>query len=191
VRERVLILHGWGGSDHPHWQAFLACRLAREYGTLSFPLIQHPHYPSLGRWKREVTPLLRDFAPDTVVCHSLANTLWLHLCEEGVLHKPVSRLFMVSPPSLHTEHETIATFFPTPLPESIYADYSMLIVSDNDPWIAVEEARDLAYRYSSDFKIIPGAGHINEESGYGEWRWLEDMVLRADASKESIEREVD
>jgi predicted alpha/beta hydrolase family esterase len=96
---------------------------------------------------------------------------------------------MVSPPSLHTEHETIGTCFPAPLPESIYADYSMLIVSDNDPWIGVEAAWELAYRYGSDFEIIPGAGHINEESGYGEWRWLEDMVLGADASKERVSKE--
>ncbi|HIC78956.1 MAG TPA: serine hydrolase family protein, partial [Sulfurovum sp.] len=33
MSDRVLILHGWGGSDAPHWQSELASEIAKNYGT--------------------------------------------------------------------------------------------------------------------------------------------------------------
>ena len=127
---KTLILHGWGGSDAPHWQAELAAEIAKDYGTVSFPLLDNCHFPSKNRWIKQVKAILEDFKPDTVVCHSLANTLWFWLCEEGEI-ETVERLFMVSPPSLNTEEKTIKTFFPCPMPENIYAKEVHMIVSDD------------------------------------------------------------
>ncbi len=110
MQNKVLILHGWGGSDAPHWQAELAAAIAKEYGTVSFPLLDNCHFPSKNRWVKQLKEILEDFKPDTVVCHSLANTLWFWLCQEEV--SSVKRLFMVSPPSLTTDVDTIKTFFP-------------------------------------------------------------------------------
>ncbi|WP_292656533.1 alpha/beta hydrolase [Nitratifractor sp.] len=172
---KLLLLHGWGGSDWPHWQAWLASEVAKNYGTVSFPLIQHPHYPHLNRWRKEVLRHLEDFRPDTVVCHSLANTLWFHLAERKEL-TPVKRLFLVAMPSLQTELETISSFYPCPLPESLYAEEVQLIVSDNDPYITVEEAERIVAHYQIPLTVLPDAGHINAESGYGEWPWILEQV---------------
>ncbi|ADV45501.1 RBBP9/YdeN family alpha/beta hydrolase [Nitratifractor salsuginis] len=173
---KLLLLHGWGGSDWPHWQAWLASEVAKDYGTVSFPLIQHPHYPRLNRWRKEVLHHLEDFRPDTVVCHSLANTLWFHLAHREEIPYPVERLFLVAMPSLNTRLETISTFYPCPLPEQLYAKEIQLIVSDNDPYITVEEAEQIAEHYAIPLTVLPGAGHINAESGYGEWAWILEQI---------------
>jgi len=173
---KILILHGWGGSDYPHWQAHLAMEAAKRYGTVSFPLIQHPHFPSLNRWRREVLAHLADFRPDTVVCHSLANTLWLHLAAAGEL-EPIEQLYMVAPPSLNTVIEGLDDFYPTPLPEHLYAQETHLIVSDNDPYITLPEATELAKHFDAPLTILEDAGHINTESGYGKWEWIETQIL--------------
>jgi predicted alpha/beta hydrolase family esterase len=131
---KTLILHGWGGSDFPHWQSELASEIAKDYGTVSFPLLDNCHFPSKNRWIKQVKKLLEEFKPDTVVCHSLANTLWFWLCQEEMVE--VERLFMVSPPSLQTTEATIKTFFPCEIPQNCHAKKIELIVSDNDPWIA-------------------------------------------------------
>ncbi len=34
--EKVLLLHGWGGSDTPHWQSWLAGEIAKDYRKVSF-----------------------------------------------------------------------------------------------------------------------------------------------------------
>ncbi len=174
---RLLILHGWGGSDYPHWQAHLAMEVAKNCGTVSFPLIQHPHFPSLNRWRREVLQHLKAFKPDTVVCHSLANTLWFHLAAEEAL-VPVKRLFMVSPPSRTTVIEGLDDFYPASLPEKLYSQETHLIVSDNDPYIPLQEARETAAHFDIPLTILENAGHINADSGYGKWELIEKLVMR-------------
>ena len=119
--------------------------------------------------------MLEDFKPDTVVCHSLANTLWFWLCEEDII--PVKRLFMVSPPSLTTEVDTIKTFFPCKLPQKLCAKEVQMIVSDNDPYIKIGEAQQMASHYDIPLTIIQNAGHINADSGYGKWGLIEKLVM--------------
>ena len=173
---KLLILHGWGGSDAPHWQAELAAEVAKNYGTVSFPLLDNCHFPSKNRWVKQVKAILKDFKPDTVVCHSLANTLWFWLCQEEIA--TVERLFMVSPPSLNTTEKTIKTFFPCEVPKDIHAKEVHLIVSDNDPWVEMEEAENIASRLNASFTVIHNAGHINADSGYGKWELIEKLVLQ-------------
>jgi len=172
---KLLILHGWGGSDYPHWQAELAAEVAKNYGTVSFPLLDNCHFPSKNRWVKQVKAILEEFKPDTVVCHSLANTLWFWLCQEDIA--TVERLFMVSPPSLTTTEKTIKTFFPCEVPDDIHAKEVHLIVSNNDPWIDTKEAEEIASKINASFTIIPNAGHINADSGYGKWEFIEKLVM--------------
>ncbi len=177
IQDKVLILHGWGGSDAPHWQAELASEIAKDYGTVSFPLLVNCHFPSKNRWIKQVKQILKEFKPDTVVCHSLANTLWLWLCEEDGM-PTVERLFMVSPPSLITEEKTIKTFFPCPLVKNIYAKEVQMIVSDDDPWVKLDETKKIASHFDASLTILKNAGHINDNSGYGKWEFIERLVLK-------------
>jgi len=173
---KLLILHGWGGSDAPHWQAELAAEVARNYGTVSFPLLDNCHFPSKNRWVKQVKAILEDFKPDTVVCHSLANTLWFWLCQEDI--EEIERLFMVSLPSLTTEENTIKTFFPCNVPDNIHAKEVHMIVSDNDPWVKMEEAENIASQLNASFTVIKDAGHINADSGYGKWDYIEKLIMK-------------
>jgi predicted alpha/beta hydrolase family esterase len=175
MSNKTLILHGWGGSDAPHWQAELASEIAKNYGTVAFPLLDNCHFPSKNRWIKQVKTLLEEFKPDTVVCHSLANTLWFWLAQENIT--PVQRLFMVSPPSLTTTEATIKTFFPCPQPQNVCAKKVHLIVSDNDPWIKLDEAEEIASAIGASYQVIKNGGHINAESGFGKWELIEDLVL--------------
>ena len=173
---KTLILHGWGGSDAPHWQAELASEIAKDYGTVSFPLLDNCHFPSKNRWIKQLQALLEDFKPDTVVCHSLANTLWFWLCQEEGMQE-VQRLFMVSPPSLNTEEKTIKTFFPCEMPTNIYAKKVHMFVSDDDPWVKLDEAEGIAAHYNIELTVIHKAGHINDDSGYGKWPEIELLIM--------------
>ena len=175
MSHKTLILHGWGGSDVPHWQAELASEIAKGYGTVSFPLLDNCHFPSKNRWIKQVKKILKEFKPDTVVCHSLANTLWFWLCQEDGMIS-TERLFMISPPSLHTTEKTIKTFFPCKIPTNIYAKEVHLLVSDDDPWVALDEAKEIASQHNARFTLLHNAGHINTDSGYGKWKLIEKLV---------------
>ncbi|SFV71309.1 hypothetical protein MNB_SV-13-62 [hydrothermal vent metagenome] len=181
ANKKTLILHGWGGSDTPHWQSHLASSLVQNYGIVYFPLLDNCHFPSKNRWLKQLKEILSTFKPDTIVCHSLANNLWLWLCESGELEEieeieEIERLFMVSIPSLDTKEKTIKTFFPCPLPKSLYAKEVYMIVSDNDPWVALEEIKSIASHFDAKLMILENAGHINADSGFGKWELIEALV---------------
>lgn len=175
MREKVLLLHGWGGSDDPHWQAWLAGEIAKDYGTVAFPLLDNPHFPTKNRWVKQVKALLKEFRPDLVICHSLANTLWFHLCNEGEI-EPVKRLLMVAPPRMDLELDTIKTFFPVEPPKALFANEVMLVTSDNDPYMNTVEAAALQKALGVEMKVLENAGHINADSNFGEWPWVLEWV---------------
>jgi len=175
MSKKVLLLHGWGGSDFPHWQSWLAGELARDYGTVCFPLLDHPHFPSKNRWVRQVKALLEEFRPDVVICHSLANTLWFHLCHEGEI-APVANLFLIAPPRLDCEIETIKSFFPVTPPANLFAENVQLVTSTTDPYMTPEEAQALQAALDVPMTVLEAAGHINADSGYGEWPWILEQV---------------
>lgn len=177
MRQKTLILHGWGGSDAPHWQAWLAGEIAKDYGTVIFPLLDNPHFPSKNRWMKQVKHLLSEFKPEVVICHSLGCTLWLHLCHEGEL-APVQRLLLVAPPRLTCELETLKSFFPLETPSSLFAHEAMVVTSDNDPYMTQEEASAFQRSLGVEMKVLKNAGHINTDAGYGEWSWVKEWACK-------------
>ena len=171
---KTLILHGWGGSDFPHWQSYLAGEIARDYGTVSFPLLKEEDAPIKDVWMAQVIEILEDFKPDVVVCHSLANALWFHLCNEHKAYQ-VKKLFLVAPPSLTCKLSELSTFFPVNFPSNLYAKNVTLITSTNDQYMNKEEAQNLGLHVEEHI-VLENAGHINALSGFGEWNEIVEMV---------------
>ncbi|MGE4419346.1 MAG: RBBP9/YdeN family alpha/beta hydrolase [Sulfurimonas sp.] len=173
--KRVLILHGWGGSDFPHWQSWLAGEIAKDYGCVSFLKFSDINFPNKDKWLAELTKELEDFEPDIVICHSLANTLWFHLCHEGEIEE-IENLFLVAPPSLKCAIEELESFFPCKIPAKLYAKKQILVTSTNDPYMSQDEAIELQRTLGIEMKVLENAGHINTNSGYGEWRWILEEI---------------
>lgn len=171
MRKKILLLHGWGGSDFPHWQSWLAGEIAKDYGCVNFLRLSNFDTPKLDVWSEELKSALEDFKPEIVVCHSLANTLWFHLCNSEEL-QTVEKLYLVAPPSLNCKVEELREFFPLKTPKKLYARNTLLITSTNDPYLSVEEAKALQDSLHVEMKILENAGHINSDSGFGEWEWM-------------------
>ncbi len=172
---RTLILHGWGGSDTPHWQSYLACKLAQDYGTVSFVPLKDKDMPKKDIWMKQIEDEFLQFRADVVVCHSLGNTLWFHLCLEKKAQR-VKKLILVAPPSLTCKVPEIKSFFPLRLPCDIYADEVTLITSTNDIYLTQSEADKMAKSLGAKHIVLKDAGHINTDSGYGKWREIVDIV---------------
>jgi len=171
MAKKVLLLHGWGGSDSPHWQSCLAGELAKDYGKVSFLQFSDFDFPKLDVWKEELKAELDDFQPDIVVCHSLANTLWFHLCNNETIPE-VEKLFLVAPPAINTEINELDEFFPVKVPTNLHAKNSILVTSTNDPYLTQEEAKELQDTLQIPMKVLEDAGHINADSGFGQWDWI-------------------
>ena len=71
---------------------------------------------------------------------------------------------------------TIKSFFPVSIPDFLYADEAMLVTSDNDPYMTSLEADALHEELDIHRLVLENAGHINADSGFGEWPWVKEWV---------------
>lgn len=175
MKQKVLLLHGWGGSDFPHWQSWLAGEIAKDYGEVCFPLLPSPHTPNRSKQLNAVKTTLERFEPDTVICHSLANVLWFHLCQETAI-KPIKRLLLVAPPASSCDLTILKKFFPYTAPKDLFAEEALLVTSTTDPYLNVNQAKELQQALNIPMKVLENAGHINTDSGYGEWPWVREWI---------------
>lgn len=175
--KRVLILHGWGGSDFPHWQAYLASEIAKEYGCVSFFKFSDIDFPNKDIWLKELQAEIGAFAPNIVVCHSIANTLWFHLCNSGAIEE-LEKLFLVAPPSFGCDIKELESFFPCSIPKKLYAKEALLVTSTNDPYMSMDEAKELQEALGIEMVVLQNAGHINTAGSYGKWDWIVKEIQR-------------
>ncbi|MDQ7068461.1 MAG: alpha/beta hydrolase [Sulfurimonas sp.] len=171
MSKKVLLLHGWGGSDYPHWQSWLAGELAKEYTCVHLLRFSNFDEPDLDVWRRELLQTLEEFKPDIVICHSLANTLWFHLANTTTL-RIVENLYLVAPPSMECQVKEIKSFFPQLAPKNLFAKEVLLIGSTNDPYMKLHSLKRLQKELGVELKVLEDAGHINADSNFGEWPWM-------------------
>ncbi len=170
-------MHGWGGSNFPHWQSWLAAEVAKDYGCVSFLKFSNVDFPQKDVWMRELIKEIEEFKPDIVVCHSIAKSLWFHICKNVKLPE-IEKLFLVVPPSFKCDIKELESFFPCEVPSKLYAKESLLITSTNDPYMSQNEAAELQEVLGIEMLALQNAGHINTNSGYGAWHWILEEIKR-------------
>jgi predicted alpha/beta hydrolase family esterase len=177
--KRVLILYGWQGSDTPHWQDWLAKELTHKGYEVSFPQLSNNQKPQKELWMSEATAAFDAIKPDIVITHSMGGILWFHLCNEGLVTS-VENLLLVAPPRDLSDFEDVKTFFPVEVPSQHCAKQTLMICSDNDPYMDLDESKKLAKRLGAPLKVLENAGHINSDSGFGPWPWVLDYICGLD-----------
>ena len=182
MEKRVLILHGLGGSDFPHWQAHLARDLIKQNTPVSFPTLPNKDNPDLKEWIDFVKKEINHFKPNIIVCHSLANILWFHLCEQ--LDIKLKKLMLVAPVR-NKQLDEAKTFFPYPIVEDLKSEEVIIAASTNDPYMSVEEAIRLQSKLGVGMKLLEDAGHINAASGYGKLDCALDWLNKEEECREN------
>ena len=177
MSKKVLILHGFGGSDYPHWQAWCASELIKKNYIVSFPELPNKNQPKLEEWLNFLEQEFNHFQPNIVVCHSAANMLWFHFVNRYNI-KQVEKLMLVAPVSQNCELKEIESFFPYPINEDLKAKEIIMVGSTNDPYMSSDEAINLQSKLNIGLKILEDAGHINADSGYGELSCAIDWITR-------------
>lgn len=187
----VLLLHGWQGSPPPHWQAWLAEQLRAAGREVRFPELPEKDRPRLDRWLAALTESLSGL-PDAgfdLVAHSLGAALWLHHAAAPVPSGPASglgtprpaRVALVAPVSPRTPIPELASFVPVPLDVDAVrraAEGTVLIAGDEDAYAPEGVADAYARPLKIAATVLPGAGHVNVESGFGPWPQMLDWCNR-------------
>ena len=178
-----MVIPGWQGSGDGHWQTWLEEQLQAAGRDTRRPAFADLDNPDPLDWLGALLMTLVDLPDDgfDVVAHSLGAVLWLHHVVASNDSPRPARVALVAPPSPRTTVPEIAAFFPPPLDVDAVrhaADGTVLIAGDDDPYLP----EGIAAAYGLPLKIattvVPGGGHINVESGYGEWPAMLDWCNR-------------
>ena len=167
----VLILPGLANSGPEHWQSWLEARLPDAHRVEQ----RDWNHPDRMAW---IAALERDVGahepPVVLVGHSLGAMTIVHWASPD--DRRVAGALLVAPtdPESPTASEAARTFRPVPMRRLPFA--SVLVASGNDARVSVPRAREFARAWGSRLVEISGAGHVNEESGFGPWPLAEEVV---------------
>jgi hypothetical protein len=174
----VLVLPGYGDSGPEHWQSLWEAADPRFRRVVQHDWLE----PKLDDWlaalDREV------FAcptPPILVAHSLGCVLVAHWVQRT--GRTVAGALLVAPAdadALAEVLEVMQSFRPVPLIRLPFP--TIVVASDDDAYAPRERAEAFARAWGSRFVGVSGVGHINSDSGLGDWpegRALLDDLLRA------------
>lgn len=164
---RVLIVPGLNGSGPEHWQTLWEVK----YGAERVCQRDWAN-PDVAEWTKTLDDVITARPEKTViVAHSLGSltvALWTRsypqntgLVQCAVLVAPPD---VVSTPGLPESMRLFAPQEPLLLPFP-----SILVGSENDPYMSPAGAGNLAHLFGSRFINAGFVGHINTESGHGPW----------------------
>ena len=173
----LLVLPGWNGSGADHWQSRWP---VLHGGQARFVRVEQDDWtwPKRGDWMMRLDEaLLADAAlvqsPAVLVAHSLG----CHLVAAWAAHSQhtarVRGALLVAPPDLD-EPARLAE-----LPPQLQGWRSvvrqrlpfgaLVMASQNDPLSSLARSQQLAADWGAAFEDLGEAGHVNVDSGHGDW----------------------
>ena len=160
----ALILPGIGNSGPEHWQSLW------ERANPTFVRIQQRDWdnPVCREWVETLESTVSRLGSKVVlVAHSLACTLVAHWA--GSTKQKVHGALLVAPPDPDGPAFPKEAVGFSPMPRRSLPFPSIVVVSTDDPYGSPEFAKSAATAWGSRFVSIGAAGHINSQSGLGEW----------------------
>jgi predicted alpha/beta hydrolase family esterase len=155
---RVLIVPGLNNSGPGHWQT----RWEERYPT--FERVEQWHWdcPQLAAWSDQIGHMLRRSArPALLVAHSFGCLAAVHRAAIGATNLAGALLVAPADPRKFGVDGELPTA-PLAIPTTV-------IGSEDDPWMPAERAREWAGCWGSEFIDAGALGHINAQSGLGDW----------------------
>ena len=174
----VIIIHGSFGSPEENWFPWLKEELEKLGHQVFVPVFPTPEGQSLDAWMKVFEEYRQYLDKETIlVGHSLGPAFILNVLE-GV-NKSVKASFFVAGfvgnlnnPEFDELNRSFADrVFDW---EKIKKNGGKFFVfcSDNDPYVPVEKAKELAKKLGIEAEMIKEAGHFNENAGYTKFPML-------------------
>jgi predicted alpha/beta hydrolase family esterase len=144
--------------------------------------------PLRGDWiARLEDVLLSQTGPSILVAHSLGCLLTTAWAAHSRNTHLVAGALLVAPGDMEREEFQAAFHSWVPITTSPLPFKSILLGSQNDPYCSLQRAQQFATDWGSEFVDYGARGHINAESGLGDWP--EGLaLLRQLAGDQSIQK---
>ncbi|OWW18213.1 RBBP9/YdeN family alpha/beta hydrolase [Noviherbaspirillum denitrificans] len=176
----ILIHPGLFNSGEGHWQTLWEGMLPGAHRVQQ----RDWEKPAREEWVSALDNAIRN-APGAVLlaAHSLgcATTAWWAETHGGVPHaSKVKGALLVAPPDVErNDFPGFVTGF-APMPRRPLPFKAIVVASNDDPWCALAKAKAWAQAWGAHFHELGARGHINAESGLGDWPqgrdWLHSLA---------------
>ena len=158
------VLPGLYNSGPAHWQT----RWERLYG---FTRIHQRDWdaPDKDDWVHTIDEVIAPFPPRQVflIAHSLACCTVVHWFER--YRRPIGGALLVAPSDVEAPSYPPGTFGFTPMPLTRLPFPTLVVASSDDYYVSPARAAFFAESWGSALVEVGNKGHINGESGLGDW----------------------
>ncbi len=173
----ALIVPGIGNSGPQHWQTLWEHR--------------HPHWrrvpqrdwehPVCDEWVHALdAAIVETPSPPVLIAHSIGVLVVVHWASRCTARVLAALLVAVPDPQGSNFPAAAQGFHPVPMAPLSFP--TLIVASGNDSFGSVAHARHCAVAWGSEFVDIGSAGHINADSGHGEWTegvaFLQSLIER-------------
>jgi predicted alpha/beta hydrolase family esterase len=176
MKNKILVFPGLGGSGPAHWQTIW------EQNHPEFVRIKQKDWdnPFPKDWSSVLEDYVKASGPETIiVAHSLACAALVNWAQNTPLK--ISAALLVAPADVERKDLPAEAQRFAPISLHRLRFDSIVVASGNDPFVSIERARFFAQHWRSSFINIGSKGHINSDSGLGEWE--EGMKLLKELMK--------
>ena len=167
MNHTLLLVPGLGDSSDGHWQNHWL-----EHFPNAKKVTQNDwHQPKLNEWLLELNNTIEQTeGPIILVAHSLAVILVAHWSQKYFIPNVIGAL-LVAPADVDSRtHTPPETWNFAPIPVTKLKFPSILITSNDDPYINAQRAEFLAEKWKSKYLNIGNKGHLNAASQLGLWK---------------------
>lgn len=177
----IFIIHGAEGNPEENWFPWLKKELESLGHQVFVPQFPTPNGQTLGNWLEIFDNYEQDLNEDSIVIgHNLGVPFLLNVIES--LQHPISATFLVAGFTGSVDNkfnDSMKTFaqrdFNWDLIKSNCKKF-YIYHSDNDPYIPLEKAEELANNLSNNVTLVEDAGHFNTSSGYDKFELLLEEI---------------
>lgn len=169
---KILTIPGYGGSGKDHWQTYWE----NEIENTSRVEQKDWGNPQLNLWVETLESHIQKNHKYVLVAHSLACALVAHWALKYDTGSVIGAL-LVSPSDVDSPEytpEEVRSF--SPMPTNKLPFKSIVVASENDPYVSIERAKYFSKAWSAEFINIGSYGHINAQSNLQSWQLGQDIL---------------
>lgn len=180
----VFIFHGTEGYPDENWFPWLKQELEQKGYSVFVP--QFPSPPVVSAKIAEWFDVLKNYEKyidenAILIGHSLGGIFTLRILEK--LEHPVKAAFFVGTPigvQPIKNYDRDSSFSGFDFNWEVIkkkAQHFVVFQSDDDPYVGLENGKELSKNLGVELSFVPNAGHFNKRAGYLKFEKLRDKVL--------------
>ncbi|VVB57616.1 Serine hydrolase [uncultured archaeon] len=166
---RAILIHGFGGHPLHGWRPWLKEELEKSGWAVSAPFMPDPDHPQCGEW---VETISREVGTPTSACalvgHSLGCMAILRYLQTLPAGQNVGPVILVAGFGRDIHKPEMASFCTPELDWDLIrprATRFVVVHSDNDPLLPLEEGQYVARHLGVELIVKKGMGHFSSSEG--------------------------